>query len=59
MAANMLYGSQILLYSYGSGAVGCLFTIRGRRCSNPQFHLKNLAAKVRSPPVNHHIYSVQ
>mmetsp|Transcript_7051 Transcript_7051/g.20648 ORF Transcript_7051/g.20648 Transcript_7051/m.20648 type:complete len:641 (-) Transcript_7051:554-2476(-) len=43
---QQLEDCQILLYSYGSGAVGCLFTIRGRRCSNPQFHLKNLAAKL-------------
>ncbi len=38
---------QILMYSYGSGAAGCLFTLRGRRSTTRQFRLESLAAKVR------------
>ena len=46
---------QILMYSYGSGAVGCLFALRGRRSSTCQFRLETLAAKVRQLPTQQKI----
>lgn len=38
---------QILMFSYGSGAAGSLFMLRGRRSSNPRFNLDLLSRKVR------------
>lgn len=38
--------AQILMFSYGSGAAGSMFSLRGRRCGNPRFSLDLLSRKV-------------
>jgi hypothetical protein len=38
---------QILMFSYGSGAAGSMFMLRGRRSGNPRFNLDLLSRKVR------------
>jgi hypothetical protein len=37
---------QILMFSYGSGAAGSMFMLRGRRSGNPRFNLNLLSRKV-------------
>ena len=39
---------QILMFSYGSGAAGSMFMLRGRRSGNPRFNLDLLSRKVHS-----------
>jgi hypothetical protein len=40
---------QILMFSYGSGAAGSMFILRGRRSGNPRFGLDLLSRKVAWP----------
>lgn len=46
---NDLKGRQVLLYSYGSGAAGCLFALRGRCCNQKQFSLESLSTQLQIP----------
>ncbi len=53
-----LEGRRILLYSYGSGLAGTLFSLYARRVQGP-FSLARLAASVRRrPPLAHAAFAL-
>lgn len=42
--ANALDGARILLFSYGSGSIASMFTVRGRTSTDARFSLARIAA---------------